>query len=114
MTELQEQILAVCESVPDGPFWVSWGSIAVQLGRPRQNGRCIATAGLSLTWDRWDQIRDRHGRYYTPAAYDHDKRPQRDAALRARGVYVSADGYADKGRQLWPDGGGGWVLQVAA
>jgi alkylated DNA nucleotide flippase Atl1 len=109
-TTLQQEILDVLDTVPDGPYWVSWGSVAVQMGRPRQHGRAIATAGLPLDFPRWDQIRNRHGRYYTPAAVEYDKRPGRDAALRARGVDVDVDGYADLGRQLWPDGNGGWVL----
>jgi hypothetical protein len=112
LTTLQHEILDVLDTVPDGPYWVSWGSVAVQMGRPRQHGRAIATAGLPLDFPRWDQIRNRHGRYYTPAAVEYDKRSGRDAALRARGVDVTADGYADPGRQLWPDGNGGWVLQL--
>jgi alkylated DNA nucleotide flippase Atl1 len=110
-TKLQQEILDVLDTVPDGPYWVSWGSVAVQMGRPRQHARAIATAGLPLNFPRWDQIRNRHGRYYTPAAVEYDKRRERDDALRARGVDVDADGYADLGRQLWPDGNGAWILQ---
>jgi hypothetical protein len=82
---------------------VSWGSIAVTVGRPRHDGIVCARAMIPVNYAaKVDQVRDAHGVYSEIAGHHHQ--PQIDAQYLA-GSGRLYDGQADPREQLWPKDG---------
>lgn len=117
-------VRAALESIPEGPFWTTYGQLCLVMGRPTTNALAVAQMAAKVDgFTRWDQVRNGE-RKFSPMTmvagkkvagrFDPVTKLTHDAAQiakweKAHGLIVDAAGRADKSQQLtWS--AKGWVL----